>query len=57
MVEFIYNNRKNTNTSHILFKLHYGYHPYIIFENQVYQPLERLFKLFKKDKLSDLSQS
>ena len=26
MAEFIYNNAKNTSTSHILFKPNYGYH-------------------------------
>ena len=27
MVEFVYNNAKNTSTGHTLFELNYSYHP------------------------------
>ena len=29
MIEFIYNNIKNTSTSHIFFKFNYEYYPYV----------------------------
>ncbi len=35
MTEFIYNNAKNTNTSHTLFKFNCGYHPRVFFEEDV----------------------
>ena len=35
MIEFAYNNAKNANTSHILFKLNYNYHLHVLFENDV----------------------
>lgn len=34
MAEFTYKNSKNANTGHILFKLYYGYHLWIFFENK-----------------------
>ena len=33
MVEFIYNNANNANSSHIPFKANCGYHPHVLFEN------------------------
>ena len=33
MVEFIYNNVKNANTSYIPFKVNCGYHPQVLFED------------------------
>lgn len=35
MVEFAYNNRKNTNTSYILFKLNYKYYPCILYKKNI----------------------
>ena len=35
MAKFIYNNAKNTNTGHTLFKLNYGFHPCVFFEDNV----------------------
>ncbi len=35
MAEFAYNNAKNTCTSHTLFELNCGYHPRVIFEEDV----------------------
>lgn len=32
MIEVIYNNAENINTSYILFKLNYGYHIYIFYK-------------------------
>lgn len=34
MAEFAYNNAKNANTGHILFKLNYGYHPRVFFQRR-----------------------
>ena len=35
MAKFAYNNAKNVNTSHTLFKLNYGYYHRILFEKDV----------------------
>ena len=35
MAEFVYNNAKNINTSHILFKLNCGYHPCVSYEKDL----------------------
>lgn len=35
IAEFAYNNNKNASTSHMSFKLNYGYHPHIFFEDEV----------------------
>ena len=35
MVEFTYNNAKNTSTGHTLFELNYGYHPRMSYEEDV----------------------
>ena len=35
MVEFAYNNAKNANTSHILFKLNYRYYPCISYKENL----------------------
>ena len=35
MTKFAYNNTKNANISHILFKLNCGYYPKILFEDKV----------------------
>ena len=35
MAELAYNNAKNASTSHILFELNYGYHPRVLFEENV----------------------
>ena len=35
MAEFAYNNAKNTSTGHTLFELNYGYHPWILYEEDV----------------------
>ena len=32
MAEFAYNNTKNASIDHTLFKLNYGYHPYISYK-------------------------
>ena len=32
MIEFAYNNAKNSATNYTLFKLNYGYNPYILFK-------------------------
>ena len=32
MAEFTYNNAKNASTSHILFELNCGYHPYVFYK-------------------------
>ena len=34
MAKFIYNNAKNTSMGYILFKLNYGYHPKMLFEDE-----------------------
>lgn len=34
MVELVYNNAKNTSTSHISFKFNYSYYLYLFFENK-----------------------
>ena len=35
MAKFAYNNTKNTNTSHILFELNYGYYSQVSFKDNV----------------------
>ena len=35
MTEFVYNNAKNPSTGHTLFKLNCGYHPQILYEEEV----------------------
>ena len=35
MAEFLYNNAKNASTSHILFKLNYGYYPKVFFKENI----------------------
>lgn len=35
MAKFIYNNAKNTSTSHTPFKLNYGYHPRVFYKEDV----------------------
>ena len=35
MAEFTYNNAKNANTNHTLFKLNYGYHPRVSYEEDL----------------------
>ena len=35
MVEFIYNNAKNASTGHVPFKLNYGFHLWVSFEDDV----------------------
>lgn len=35
MAEFAYNNAKKASISHTLFKLNYGYHPYIFYKKNV----------------------
>lgn len=35
MVEFVYNNTKNTNIDHMPFELHCGYYPHIFFKDKV----------------------
>ena len=32
MIEFAYNNKKNTNISHIFFELNYRYYPYYFYK-------------------------
>ena len=50
MAEFTYNNTKNTSTSHISFKLNYGYHPKILFKENINFCLKSCFadKLVEK---------
>lgn len=35
MVKFVYNNAKSASTGHMPFKLNYGYHPRMFFEDEV----------------------
>ena len=35
MAKFAYNNAKNANTRYTLFKLNYGYHPYVSYEKDL----------------------
>ena len=35
MAEFAYNNAKNTSTGHTPFRLNYGYHPRMLYEEEV----------------------
>ncbi len=35
MAEIAYNNTKNTSTDHNPFELNYGYHPRVLFEEDV----------------------
>ena len=50
MAEFAYNNAKNASTGYTLFKLHYGYHPYIFYEKDLdsRSKLKTAKKLFSK---------
>ncbi len=43
MAEFAYNNIKNTSTSHILFKLNYGYHLIVLFKDKINPDLRSHF--------------
>ena len=47
MIEFTYNNAKNTSTSHIIFELNYRYYPCVLFEKNV----NTQFKSMLADKL------
>ena len=47
MAKFAYNNTKNTNTDHMLFELNYGYHPYVLFKEDI----NSLFRLKIANKL------
>ena len=35
MAEFAYNNIKNTSIGYMLFKLNYGYHPWVFYEEDL----------------------
>ncbi len=35
MTEFAYNNAKNTGTNHIPFELNYGFHPQVLFKEDI----------------------
>ncbi len=35
MAEFTYNNTNNATTCHTLFELNYGYHPQVLFEEEI----------------------
>ena len=48
MAEFVYNNAKNASTGHTLFKLNCGYHPQMLYEDDVDLPS----KSWSADKLS-----
>ena len=49
MTEFAYNNAKNINTSHTLFKLNYGYHFCMLYEKEV----DSRFQSKSADKFSE----
>ena len=35
MAKFVYNNAKNANTGHTFFELNCGYHPWMLYEEEV----------------------
>ena len=50
MAEFTYNNAKNASIGHMLFKLNYGYHPCVSYEEDLNPCLKSKFaeELFSK---------
>ena len=50
IAEFIYNNTRNINTSHIFFEFNYKYHLYIFYKknHNLYLKLKTIKKLFFK---------
>ena len=56
MAKFTYNNAKNTNTSHILFELNYGYHLKISFAENVNPYLGSCFADKLAEKLRELME-
>ena len=46
MAKFAYNNAKNASISHIPFKLNYGYHPSVSFEEDI-DPRSRSCSAYK----------
>ena len=50
IIEFIYNNVKNTNINHTFFKLNFKYHLYIFYKKDfnLYSKLKIAKKLFSK---------
>ncbi len=43
MIEFVYNNVKNVSIGHTLFKINYGYHPQVLFKENVKLHLKSCF--------------
>lgn len=43
MAKFVYNNAKNRNTDHKLFRFNYGYCLYVLFKNEIIPQSEFFF--------------